>query len=85
MRHQPLVFKGKMCEMFIINDLSSRQKMEKINQENQIMKMLNQTVTHEMMTPVNCISRFAQYLAVNIKDSELAAKANLIHQTSMLL
>ena len=57
--------------MLQITDLTQTAILEQVQNENKTMNRLNATVTHEMMTPVNCISRFAQHLSKQLTDSEL--------------
>jgi nitrogen-specific signal transduction histidine kinase len=82
---QPMIFKGMQCNMLQITDLSQTALIEQIQQENQTINSLNATVTHEMMTPVNCISRFAQHLVDSVEDPSHQSKASLIYKTSSLL
>ena len=46
--------------MLTIRDVSKILKADKMEQENEFYQTLTATVTHEMMTPINCIITFAR-------------------------
>jgi signal transduction histidine kinase len=48
--------------MLTIRDVSKLLNVEKIEQENKFFNKLTSTVTHEMMTPLNCIMTYARSL-----------------------
>ena len=62
LRVQKLMFKGKECQMLTIRDLTKLMSVEKIESENRFFNTLTATVTHEMMTPLNCIITFGRSL-----------------------
>jgi signal transduction histidine kinase len=62
LRVQKLMFKGKECQMLTIRDLTKLLSVEKIESENRFFNTLTATVTHEMMTPLNCIITFGRSL-----------------------
>jgi hypothetical protein len=62
LRVQELMFKGKECQMLTIRDLTKLLSVEKIESENRFFNTLTATVTHEMMTPLNCIITFGRSL-----------------------
>lgn len=47
--------------------------------------MLNSTVTHEMMTPLNCVTTFSERLVNHLPDPRHRGYAKLIYRTSKLL
>lgn len=46
--------------MLTIRDFTDLHKLSVTSHENQVTKMLAATVTHEMMTPLNCIVTFVR-------------------------
>ena len=62
LRVRKLMFKGKECQMLTIRDLTKLLSVEKIESENRFFNTLTATVTHEMMTPLNCIITFGRSL-----------------------
>ena len=57
-----LMFKGKECQMLTLRDVTKLLSVEKIESENKFFNTLTSTVTHEMMTPLNCIITFGRSL-----------------------
>jgi K+-sensing histidine kinase KdpD len=49
------------------------------------LESLNATVSHEMMTPLNCIVAFAEKIAVDAADSQSSNNAGIISKTAKLL
>jgi signal transduction histidine kinase len=48
--------------MLTIRDVSKLLNVEKIQNENKFFNKLTATVTHEMMTPLNCIITYSRTL-----------------------
>lgn len=56
-----------------------------MEQEQQLLKVREATVTHEMITPLRCISKFAEDLKGSLQDFASNKVAELIYKTSKLL
>ena len=65
--------------------MSSYYKFKKLKNEHDLVKNLTATVSHEMMTPLNCISTFADCLGAQLKEPEHKKIAMTINRTSKLL
>jgi signal transduction histidine kinase len=81
LRVQKLMFKGKECKMLTIRDLTKLLSVEKIESENRFFNTLTATVTHEMMTPLNCIITFGRSLL----NTEYHSKAKIIVNVAQLI
>ena len=68
------MFKGKECLMLTIRDVDKLISVEKIENENKFFNTLTSTVSHEMMTPLNCIITFGR----SFYDTKYRAKAKMI-------
>ena len=75
------MFKGKECQMLTIRDVSKLLSVEKIESENRFFNTLTSTVTHEMMTPLNCIITFGRSLL----NTQYQAKAKVIVNVAQLI
>ena len=60
--------------MLTIRDVDKLLSVEKIESENKFFNTLTSTVSHEMMTPLNCIITFGRSLL----NSQFKAKAKVI-------
>ena len=61
------------------------QELGRVKQEASNLKFMNQTATHEMMTPLNCVVVFAERLAKSLTDPAQKSQALLIYRTGKLL
>ena len=75
------MFKGKQCQMLTIRDVSKLLSVEKIESENKFFNTLTSTVSHEMMTPLNCIITFGRSLL----NTKYHAKAKVIVNVAQLI
>jgi len=71
--------------MVTIRDMTSLIKLEKVQQQHAILKLVNTTVSHEMLTPLNCIMTFATSIAEQATSRDMMDKANKIFSTATLL
>lgn len=83
--NKKFVYNGSKCYMMNIRDLTQHYKLQQVVEERNNIKMLNSTVTHEMMTPLNCVTSFADRLVSLLKDKKQRSYAVLISRTSKLL
>lgn len=67
--------------MLTIRDVSKLLAIEKIKEENNFFNKLTSTVSHEIMTPLNCIITYARTLFGTSFD----AKARIIVNVSQLI
>ena len=84
-RHQPLVFEGQECQMITVRDLTQYYVCKFANDQIGYLSTLNATVSHEMMTPLNCVVAFAEKIKVESADKDAQSKANIISKTSKLI
>jgi len=75
------MFKGKECKMLTIRDVDKLLSVEKIESENKFYNSLTSTVSHEMMTPLNCIITLGR----SFYDTEYHAKSKVIVNIAQLI
>jgi len=56
------IFNSKECFILSLNDLTSLKQVNTLKSENNLLSLLAANVSHEMMTPLNCIIYFADIL-----------------------
>ena len=71
--------------MLTIRDVSKLLNVEKIEQENKFFNKLTSTVTHEMMTPLNCIMTYARSLFGTQFDTKAKTIVNVASLIKMNL
>ena len=71
--------------MLNLRDVTEHHQLRKVTQEKNNISMLNSTVTHELMTPINCVATFADRLVTQLRDLRHQSYAKLILRTSKLL
>ena len=64
--------------MLTIRDVTKLIQAEKVETENQFFNTLTSTVTHEMMTPINCIITFARAITNSEKSQAIINVATLL-------
>lgn len=79
------MFDQKECQMVTIRDMTDIHRLSETSRENQITKMLAATVTHEMMTPLNCIVTFVRAIVSARNAKQVQYFANLIERTTKML
>ena len=55
-----LTFDSKPCKVLNIRDMTSFQELSESKREVEMSQMLSSTVTHEVMTPLNCVETFTR-------------------------
>jgi len=50
-----LIFNTEECKVATFRDLTEQLKLVKIQEDNRLLQMLTQSVTHEMVTPLKCV------------------------------
>lgn len=71
--------------MISVRDLTQYYVCKFANDQIGYLSTLNATVSHEMMTPLNCMAAFAEKIQNQSSDSDSRAQANIIVKTSKLL
>lgn len=67
------------------HDCTEVVRLEKVESNNRLLNMLTSSVTHELMTPLKCISSFARSLQKELQHSAKRQEAELIDVTSKLM
>ena len=81
-KHQNFIFNSQPCQILTIRDMTSFYKFDDLKNQHDMAKSINVTVSHEMMTPLNCIISFADNLTSALENPEQKNKANLISKTA---
>lgn len=71
--------------MVTIRDMTDIHRLSVTSHENQMTKMLAATVTHEMMTPLNCIVTFVRSILKAGDFQRIKHFAALIERTTKML
>ena len=84
--HEQMVFNEKECQILTIRDVSAQHNLMEVKRENQLLNLVTSSVSHELITPIKCISAMANEMITEIlKDSNAIHKAKMILTTSQLL
>ena len=79
-------YNNKECFAFSITDLTSLKQVSKLRNKNSLLELLASNVSHEMMTPLNCMIYLADKLvAFLIKDNEKSQIARLIKNSANMM
>ena len=71
--------------MLTVRDLTDVHRLQETTRENELSKMLQATLSHEVMTPLKCIMTFVASI-LKATDTATAHKyANLIQNTAKIL
>lgn len=84
-RYQEICFEGVQQHMLTIRDLSKIRDLKQEKMQNQYLNMLNATVSHEVMSPLNCIQTFAKNLEQNLPKSTSRNQAQMIYYAAGLM
>ena len=68
------IFNNKECFILNVNDLTSLKQVSALKSENSLLNLLAANVSHEMMTPLNCIIYFADILIEFFRSDKLHQK-----------
>ena len=79
------MYNGKQCIVSIIRDITEVNKIAKLSAENKMLGLFTSSVTHEMITPLKCISEFGKSILNSTPTTHVANEAKLIVSTSKLL
>lgn len=71
--------------MLKIRDITAFKKLNQVENENRITGLLTASVSHELLTPLKCISSFGNQLVTLLSNVKLKYKAELIVSTSNLV
>jgi K+-sensing histidine kinase KdpD len=71
--------------MLTIRDVTKLRDLQQAEKQNEYLNMLTSTVTHEMMTPLNCILTFAKSI-IDFKSSrKVTEEAGMIFKSTSLM
>ena len=68
-----------------IRDITAFKKLLKADNKNRVTSLMTASVSHELLTPLKCISSFGNELSTLITHVKLKYKAELIVSTSNLV
>jgi signal transduction histidine kinase len=71
--------------MLTIRDISKLRDLEQAHAKNDYLNMLTSTVTHELMTPLNCVLTFATTICSKVKNEFVRIQAKLIIDSVSLM
>lgn len=71
--------------MLSVRDLTDIYRLQKSVQDKEVSRMLAATLTHEMMTPLDCIGTFARRILTSKTEKEARHFADLIATSSKML
>lgn len=80
-----LSYDGRDCQMLTMRDLTSYYQYRRVKTEAENLSFMNSTVSHEMMTPLNCVVFFSQRLVNCLQKQSDLHIAKTVHRTSKLL
>lgn len=82
---QSLIYNNRQCFVLIFNDITNVKRLALMEYQNLKMQLRQSSVTHELITPLRCISSFSEELVSSLKDSSNKRIAELINNTSKLV
>lgn len=82
---QDLNFNSRPCKMLTLRDMTSHYKFDKIQKQRDLLDGLNQTVSHELMTPLACIVEQSKQVAKNAKNKTTKRLATSIARSAQLM
>jgi len=68
------IFNNKECLILNVSDLTSLKQVSTLKTENNLLGLLAANVSHEMMTPLNCIIYFADILIEFLRADKVRSK-----------
>jgi signal transduction histidine kinase len=72
--------------MINVRDMTEHQKLEQAQNQNEMLNALTANVSHEMMTPLNCIILFAVHILVACEGNlDITNKAEIIEKSAKIL
>ena len=80
-----LNFNYKECSILTISDLTKSRKTCELEKQNLLINLLTANVSHELATPLNCISSFAKLLIDILKDTPHQRFASMIANAASLM
>ena len=63
-----IFFDNKDCTLININDVTTELKLQKAHNKNEILKILQSSVSHNVRSPISSISYLASVLQKRVKD-----------------
>lgn len=63
-----MIFNEEECIILMIRDITAFKKLNKAENKNRVTGLLTASVSHELLTPLKCISSFGKELMVLISN-----------------
>ena len=82
---QKLIFNDEECNILRIRDITAFKRLTKVENNNRATGLMSASVSHELLTPLKCISSFGKELMTFITNSKIRYKAELIVSTTDLV
>ena len=82
---QSITFGEKQCKMVSIRDLTTLYQLRLTKNKNQMLEMLNSTLSHEMMQPLSCVVFFSEQLALRDLEKQGKQMCRMISSSAKLL
>jgi light-regulated signal transduction histidine kinase (bacteriophytochrome) len=80
-----LIFDGKECNMVSIRDVTLFKDLRDTQNKNQYLNMLTATVTHELMSPINCIITFSKTIYSTLPNDIVKHSSKKIFDCATLM
>lgn len=84
LRHQNIFLEGIDKHMLTVRDVTMMYQLEEALSLNKYLDMLTATISHEILTPLNCIITFSNALRRKTNEEEILQLAKKIHGSSTL-
>ena len=78
-------YNDKECQVLTIRDITTQRRLEKVQEQNEMLHLVTSSVSHDLMTPIQCIISFANKILTELKSGKTRHKANLIRSAGKLL
>jgi signal transduction histidine kinase len=82
---QKLIFNDEECSIIMIRDITALKRLTKVENKNKATSLMTASVSHELLTPLKCISSFGKELMTLITSTKVRYKAELIVSTTNLV
>lgn len=80
-----MTFKGQNCTVVRIYDETKKHEFDRARMEVQLLNLLTSNVSHEMLTPLGCMTMFAERIVSSNRLERNKEHAKLIvHSSNML-
>ena len=79
------MFDNVLCQAISFIDISQYAQLKKQEEQNNVLKALNMTVHHEMLSPLRANIEISLLLYQSIKEQKIKKLAQILHASSRLL